>query len=141
VQVIEEKPMQTGQVTVSKAADMSAGLASEGKIALYGVYFDTGKAEVLAPSKPQLEEMAKFLQTDRGANVFVVGHTDNQGSLDANLALSQRRAEAVVKTLIADFKIDAKRLVAKGVANFSPVTSNAAEAGRAKNRRVELVGQ
>jgi OmpA-OmpF porin, OOP family len=141
LQVIEEKRMQTGQVTVSKAADMKAGLASEGKIALYGVYFDTGKAEILPQSKPQLDEMVKFLQTDNTAKVFVVGHTDNQGGLDSNLVLSQRRAEAVVKALVVDSKIDAKRLIAKGVANFAPITSNSTDNGRAKNRRVELVNQ
>lgn len=57
------------------------------------------------------------------------------------MALSQRRAEAVVEGLSKDHKIDRKRLLAKGVANISPVAGNSSEAGRAKNRRVEMVEQ
>lgn len=140
VETVEPKPMQTGQVTVD-AASMQKGLAAEGKIALYGVYFDTGKADIKSESKPQLDEMAKLLDADRSMKVFVVGHTDNQGVLDANVALSQRRAEAIIQALVRDYKVDPKRLVAKGVANFAPVASNDAETGRAKNRRVELVRQ
>jgi OmpA-OmpF porin, OOP family len=106
-----------------------------------GVQFATGKSEVLPDSKPQLTEMAKYFQANPSLRVFVIGHTDNQGTLEANLALSQQRAEAVVKALVAEFKIDAKRLLAKGIANYSPVTTNSTDNGRATNRRVELVIQ
>ena len=140
VEVVEPKAMQTGQVNVDAAA-MQKGLAAEGKVALYGVYFDTGKADVKPESKAQLDEMAKLLDADKSIKVFVVGHTDNQGVLDANVSLSQRRADAIVQALVRDYKVDPKRLVAKGVANLAPVASNDAEAGRAKNRRVELVRQ
>jgi OmpA-OmpF porin, OOP family len=138
--VVEPAAMDGGKVVVDTSA-LQRGLASDGKIALYGLYFDTGKAEVKPESKPQLAEMAKLLQATKALKVLIVGHTDNVGAADANLALSQRRAEAVVAALVADHQIDAARLRARGVANFAPVTSNAAEAGRAKNRRVELVEQ
>lgn len=140
VETVEPKPMQTGQVTVD-ANTMQKGLVAEGKVALYGVYFDTGKADLKPESKPQLDEMAKLLDADKSLKVFVVGHTDNQGTVDANVTLSQRRAEAIAQALTRDYKVDAKRLIAKGVANFAPVASNEAETGRAKNRRVELVRQ
>ncbi len=105
------------------------------------MFFDTGKADIKPESKPQLDEMAKLLDADKSIRVFIVGHTDNQGVYDANVSLSQRRAEAIVAVLVRDYRIDAKRLIAKGVANLAPVASNEADAGRTKNRRVELVRQ
>ena len=140
VLVVEPAALETGKVVIG-TEKLQRGLADDGKIALYGLYFDTGKAEVKPESKPQLAEMAKLLQTNKALKVLIVGHTDNQGTVDANLALSQKRAEAVAAALVTDHKIDAARLRARGVANFSPVTSNGSEAGRAKNRRVELVEQ
>ncbi len=140
VETVEPKPMKTGQVTVDAGA-MEKGLAAEGRIALYGVYFDTGKADIKPESKPQLDEMGKLLDADRSIKVYIVGHTDNQGALDANLSLSQRRADAIVAALVRDYKVDAKRLATKGVAGYAPVATNDTDAGRAKNRRVELVKQ
>ena len=142
VEIVEAKPMEGGKVSASlNAADMAKGIAAEGKVAVYGVYFDTDKTDVKAESKAALGEMAKLLQQDPKLKVYVVGHTDNQGALAHNVELSQRRAESVVKALAADYKIDAKRLSAKGIASYSPVASNDADAGREKNRRVELVKQ
>ena len=140
IEVIEPKAMEMGKVTVDANA-IQKGLASDGKIALYGVYFDTGKADVKPESKAQLDEMAKLLNADKALKVFIVGHTDNAGVFDANVALSQRRAEAIVAVLTKQYQIDAKRMVARGVANLAPVASNDAEAGRGRNRRVELVKQ
>nr|WP_315401586.1 DUF4892 domain-containing protein [uncultured Duganella sp.] len=142
LEIVEAKPMEGGKVAASlNAADMAKGIAAEGKVAVYGVYFDTDKADVKAESKAALGEMAALLRQDAKLKVYVVGHTDNAGALAHNLELSQKRAEAVVKALAADYKVDAKRLSAKGVASYSPVASNDAEAGREKNRRVELVKQ
>lgn len=70
-----------------------------------------------------------------------MGHTDNQGTLENNLTLSQKRAEAVVAALVQQYHLAPGRLVAKGVANFAPLAENRTEAGRALNRRVELVAQ
>lgn len=139
VEVVEVRPMQRNMVTVNAAA-MQKGLASEGKIAIYGIYFDFDKADIKPESRPQIDEMAALLKNNAGLKVFIVGHTDNQGKLDYNLSLSQRRAEAVAKAL-AQQGIPAQRMLAKGVANLAPVSSNASEDGRAKNRRVELVEQ
>jgi outer membrane protein OmpA-like peptidoglycan-associated protein len=110
-------------------------------VALYGIYFDTGKAELKPESRPQLDEMGKLLQAQPALKVYIVGHTDNQGSLEANLQLSQQRAQAVVAALAGTYKIDAKRLQARGVANLAPLAGNGNDAGRARNRRVELVAQ
>ncbi len=86
-------------------------------------------------------EMARALQSNAAAKVFIVGHTDNQGAPDANLALSKARAQAVVDALTNGYKIDGKRLSASGVASYAPLASNANENGRARNRRVEMVLQ
>lgn len=140
LQIVEPRPMQTGQVTVQAGA-LKSGLESEGKVALYGIFFDTGKAEIKPESKAQLDEMGKLLQQQPALKVFVVGHTDNQGTVDGNLALSLQRATAVSNALVSGYRIDAKRLQAKGVANLAPLATNASEEGRARNRRVELVMQ
>lgn len=140
LQVIEAKPMETGNVTVNADA-LAKGLAAEGRMALYGIHFDTAKAEVKPESKAQLDEMAKLLNGQKNLKVYIVGHTDNQGALDANAQLSQKRAEAVVAALAKDYRIDPKRMLARGAASIAPVASNRNEAGRARNRRVELVEQ
>jgi OmpA-OmpF porin, OOP family len=140
LQIIEPKAMATGQVTVSADA-ISKGLEADGRIALYGIYFDTGKAELKPESKTQLDEMAATMRAQPQLRVHVVGHTDNVGGVDANLALSQRRAEAVIAALVSTHKLDARRLSARGVASLSPVASNRMETGRAQNRRVEMVEQ
>jgi OmpA-OmpF porin, OOP family len=139
IQTVEPKAMPSGQVSVLKASEIQDGLRSDGKVAFYGLYFDTGKADIKPNSRPQLEEMGKLLKAQSGLQVYVVGHTDGQGQLDANLTLSQQRAQAVVDALVKTQGIDGKRLVAKGVASLAPLASNAGEDGRARNRRVELV--
>jgi outer membrane protein OmpA-like peptidoglycan-associated protein len=123
------------------AADMAKSITADGRVALYGLQFDTDKTELRADSKPSLVEIAKLLNQDSKLNVYVVGHTDNQGSYAHNLELSQKRSDAIVQALATQFKIAPARLIAKGVASLSPIASNDSEAGRAKNRRVELVKQ
>jgi flagellar motor protein MotB len=86
-----------------------------------------------------MDEIGKLLVANKSLRLLVVGHTDNVGGFAPNVDLSKRRAEAVVAQLVAQFRIDAKRLQAFGVSYASPIASNADDAGRAKNRRVELV--
>lgn len=136
--IIESQPMSAGQITVS-AADISQGLAAQGKYALYGLYFDTGKAVLKPESDAALEQVAQVLKASPELELYVVGHTDSMGQLAANVELSQRRAAAAVKVLIERHGIAARRLTAKGVGPFAPVGPNKTEEGRAKNRRVELV--
>lgn len=139
IEIVEPKAMPTGQVTVDAKA-IGAGLQAEGKMALYGLFFDTGKTDIKPESNAQLDQMAAALKAQPALKVLIVGHTDNVGSIDANLALSEGRAKAVVAAL-TQRGIAAGRLQARGVANFSPVAPNTAEDGRARNRRVEMVLQ
>jgi outer membrane protein OmpA-like peptidoglycan-associated protein len=121
------------------AAAMAKGLGDSGHIALYGVYFDTDKAVIRSESRPTLEQIAKLLTNQPQLNVFIVGHTDSQGAYDYNMDLSRRRAEAIVAELAKTWRIAPARLRAAGVGMLAPVGSNATDAGRALNRRVELV--
>ena len=136
--VVEAKPME--QEVTADAAALSQSIASSGKAAVYGVYFDTGKSIVKPESEPTLAEIVKLLNQNATLKLYVVGHTDNVGALDMNLKLSADRAEAVVKALVGR-GISASRLKSAGAGPYSPETSNATEDGRAKNRRVELVAQ
>ena len=138
--VVDVGNLKQDMVSVS-ASDMSKAIANTGRIALYGILFDTAKADLKVESKPALQEIAKLLQSDTSLKLRVVGHTDNQGALDSNIALSKRRAEAVTAALASSYGVAANRLSAFGVADLAPVASNSAEEGRAKNRRVELVPQ
>ncbi|HEY8336902.1 MAG TPA: OmpA family protein [Tardiphaga sp.] len=122
------------------AAAMAKGLFDAGHIALYGIYFDTDKATLKPDSRPTLEQIARLLTAQPQLSVIVVGHTDSQGGYDYNLDLSRRRAEAIAAELATNFRIARTRLRTAGVGMLAPVGSNASEAGRALNRRVELVG-
>ena len=138
--VIDAVPIETGMVTVDAAA-MAKDISATGHVALYGIYFDTDKADIKPESQPALEEITKLLKQDPSLKLFVVGHTDNVGAHDYNLGLSERRAAAVVKELSTNHGIAAARLKPAGVGMLSPVAPNDSEQGRAKNRRVELVKQ
>jgi len=140
VQIVEPVQLDGGKVVVN-ASVIGDSLKRDGRIALYGVLFDTNKAVVKAESNLALEEMAKALKADPALKVFVVGHTDNQGNVQANTVLSQKRAEAVVDMLHKQYSVAMDRMQAHGLANFSPVANNTSEEGRAKNRRVEMVVQ
>jgi outer membrane protein OmpA-like peptidoglycan-associated protein len=138
--VVELKPMQAGMVTVNAQA-LADDITKSGHVAVYGIYFDTGKSIIKPESKPVVDEIAKLLNLQVTLKLHVVGHTDNVGTLASNMTLSKQRAEAVVNALVNDHRIAAARLIANGVGPLAPVASNAADEGRAKNRRVELVGQ
>ncbi len=136
--IIEMQPMVQKMVTVS-ADEMAQSINAVGKVSLYGIYFDPNKSEIKPASRPAIQEIATLLKKQPALKLHVVGHTDNIGGYEANTVLSKRRAEAVVGTLVKEFGVSALRLTANGAAYLAPVASNSTEAGRAKNRRVELV--
>ena len=140
--VIEIEPMEMGQITVSlDAAALSDGISKGGHIAVYGIVFDSGSATLRPESDALLGEIVKLLEREPDLNLCVVGHTDNVGHLESNMQLSENRASAVVSALVSTYGVDASRLAAHGVGPLVPVASNADEAGRQRNRRVELVEQ
>ena len=129
------------QVVEANAEAMGNDIDATGHTAIYGIHFDTGKSEIKPESDAAIAEMARLLKGNAGLKLYVVGHTDNVGSLDANMKLSKDRADAVTKALSARHGVAAERLKAYGVGSLSPVASNQTEEGKARNRRVELVRQ
>ncbi len=127
------------QSVVVSADQIGKSIADEGKAVFYGLYFDSGKSVLKPESTPTLVEMAKWLAANPGNNVFIIGHTDMQGSVDSNMSLSRARAAAVVDALVKQHAVKPARLASEGVGPYAPLSNNTAETGRAKNRRVEMV--
>ena len=127
------------QSVVVSAEQIAKSILDEGKAVFYGLYFDTDKAVLKAESSPTLIEMAKWLKENPKNNVYIVGHTDMQGSADHNLKLSKARGTAVVEALVKQHGIARERLSGEGVGSFAPMSNNTSDAGRGKNRRVEMV--
>ena len=125
-------------MTVNAAA-LQGDIGKTGHVAVYGIYFDTAKADVKSESAPALLEIGKLLQQDPKLKLYIVGHTDSVGEFQMNMDLSRRRADAVLKALTTTYGVAPDRLQAYGNGSLAPVASNRDEAGRAKNRRVELV--
>lgn len=138
VHVLEPKGRDRKMVVV-EAGEMESAIDVDGSIALYGIYFDTDKAELKPESEPTLKEIAALMAGNPALAVLVVGHTDSQGAFDYNLDLSARRAAAVKAALVAQHGVDANRLATAGAGMMAPVATNATDEGRAKNRRVALV--
>jgi outer membrane protein OmpA-like peptidoglycan-associated protein len=136
--IVEREAMH--QDVVANAEALKSGLAESGHAEIQGIFFDFNKSEIKPESQPALQEVAKLLQGSPALRVWIVGHTDNVGTAEFNVTLSNARAAAVVKALVAA-GIDARRLTPHGDGPFAPVATNATEEGRARNRRVELVAQ
>lgn len=121
------------------AAQMQSDISQIGKVVIYGIQFDYDSDVLKAESDATLEEMAKALSQDTALKIYVVGHTDAEGSLDYNQDLSKRRAQSVAEALSQRFGIAPDRLTPIGIGPVAPIASNDTEEGRALNRRVELV--
>jgi outer membrane protein OmpA-like peptidoglycan-associated protein len=137
--IVEKQEM--AREVVADAKSMLSDIERKGSASVYGIYFDFDKADIKPESEPAIREIAKLLKENKTLMVYVVGHTDNVGTLDYNLKLSKARADAVVRELVTKYGVEAKRLKAHGVGSLAPVASNRTEEGRAKNRRVEVVEQ
>ncbi|MGR3809939.1 OmpA family protein [Jiulongibacter sp. NS-SX5] len=135
VEILEEAKMKDGLIT---SALFEEEMDMNGKIALYGILFETGKATLKDESKHELSLVVEYLQKYPNINIYVAGHTDDTGSLDLNMELSQQRAEAVI-TYLTDQGVNQNRMHANGVGPFAPVTTNETEEGKKLNRRVEIV--
>jgi outer membrane protein OmpA-like peptidoglycan-associated protein len=136
---IIERQLMTQDV-LADAAVFQARLKENGHVEVPGIFFDFGKSDLKPESEAALNEVVKLLQGNPALKVWVVGHTDNVGLVESNRTLSGARAAAVVKALTQK-GIEAKRLAPHGAGPYAPVATNATEAGRARNRRVELVAQ
>lgn len=140
VHVVEVRAMETGMVALDAAA-LGRGLDSDGFVVVEGIYFDTDKAMLKPESSAALDEVAALLAERSGLNVYVVGHTDLQGSFAHNQALSAQRAQAVVAELAHHYGIASERMEGHGVGPLAPQATNRSDEGRARNRRVVLVAR
>lgn len=138
--VVEIAGMDRGLVAVDPDA-LGKDLERDGSVRIYGILFDVDQTVIRPESKATLEAIAAMLRSKPQLLLFVVGHTDGTGTLAHNLELSKGRARAVVQALTTQYGIAAGRLDGHGVGPLAPVASNATDAGRQKNRRVELVAR
>lgn len=119
--------------------DLYEALSAEGRVAVQDILFDTNSAEIQPASADVLAEIAGMLAERPGLKLLVEGHTDDQGGFQHNMKLSGERAAAVKAYLVERHGVAAERLETIGLGPTQPVASNDAGAGRAENRRVELV--
>lgn len=138
VDVLEAKEMEKGKVGITSEA-LRKEMVAEGKAVLAGLYFDPDSAVLSEESRPALQVIAEFLKADHGLKVYIVGHTDMDGTLEHNMVLSRDRAQAVVDALTNQYGISGHMLAAYGVGPLSPAKPNRASEGKAENRRVEMV--
>ncbi|WP_226780233.1 OmpA family protein [Oceaniglobus trochenteri] len=135
-------------VTSTKSASFSSalapgtllgGLVETGRAPLDDLLFQTGSSNLEQGEFPSLRALARYLETHPEQRVTLVGHTDTEGGLDGNIALSRRRAEAVRDVLVESFGVDRAQISAEGVGYLAPRASNETADGRLANRRVEVV--
>lgn len=132
-------PEAATPVPEAPSGTLAERLRQLGHVVLGGLDFASGDA-VLGPGPhPDLVALAAFLGENPTVRIALVGHTDNVGALDANIALSQARAEAVRARLVADHGVADARIEARGIGYLAPVASNDTAKGREVNRRVEAV--
>jgi outer membrane protein OmpA-like peptidoglycan-associated protein len=117
--------------------DLGADLKKNCHVAMYGVLFDFNKSTLQPASDPVLQQILALLAKDATLKLEIQGHTDNVGGDAYNQTLSEARAKAIV-TWLTQHGVAAARLSAKGYGKTRPVADNATDAGRAKNRRVEI---
>lgn len=132
----EEPPVELVQQDM---AELESGLLADGRVVVNAILFEFDEALILPESAQALATVAELMNERPNLSLLVVGHTDGVGSFDYNLRLSVERARAVVTWLSERHQIAERRLRPAGAGPMSPVTTNRTEAGRAQNRRVELV--
>jgi outer membrane protein OmpA-like peptidoglycan-associated protein len=129
---------QTAALT-RELSELKAKQTDRGVVLTMGdVLFATGKSDVAPGAQRSIDKLVDFLQKNPTRNVLIEGHTDNTGSADLNLRLSQERADAVKELLVAK-GISPDRISARGHGLKYPLVSNDTAAGRQQNRRVEVV--
>lgn len=138
VDVLTSASREENTVVLSLDA-LRSEMESKGRVAVYGILFDTGSATMRDESADALAVITQYLSENPQRSFYVVGHTDDQGNLAGNIQLSQARAESTVLAIIDKIPVAESRLTAHGVGPLSPVSTNTQEDGRQLNRRVELV--
>ena len=121
------------------AGTLAAMLDRDGHAVLEGISFASGSAALEPGGEAILAELAALLDARPELSLVIVGHTDTDGSLEGNIAISRDRARTVADILSGTYAIAPERLDAQGAGYLAPRASNATEEGRTLNRRVEVV--
>lgn len=121
--------------------DLRRTLISEGKVSTNGILFDSGSANIQPQSMGIIRQISQVLQQETAMKLKIVGHTDADGENDANLILSQKRADAVKNALVSIYSIGTDRLSTAGKGETEPIGDNSNADGKAQNRRVEFIKQ
>lgn len=133
---VEVQALEDDLVTVKNIAE---DITSSGHIAIYGIYFDTGKSNIKPESVNALKNIAEYLNNNTNKKFLIVGHTDNTGDFDTNMKLSTDRANSVTNELTTKYGVKTEQLKSVGDGSTAPIATNSSEEGKAKNRRVEIV--
>jgi OmpA-OmpF porin, OOP family len=135
-----DNPMLVGTFRYAEGGKtLKEQLDEAGRIVTHGILFDSGSARIKAESYKTLADIGQLLADNPTLRLSIEGHTDSDGAEDYNLKLSQDRAASVKTYLVETYKIDSKRLEAKGWGETKPIDKNDTAEGKADNRRVELV--
>ncbi len=121
------------------ARTLAEQLNQTGRAVLADLAFERGSARLEQGLFDSLQDLASYLAANPSLKVALVGHTDAEGSLDGNIALSKRRAGSVLERLVSDYAIQRSRLAAEGMGYLAPVANNLTAEGREANRRVEVI--
>ena len=134
-----ERLFMTNIKILEGGEDLRRKLMREGKISTNGILFDSGSANIKPQSLGVVRQISQVLMQDENMKLNIIGHTDSDGSDDANLKLSKARAETVKQVLIDIYNISTDRLTTDGKGETQPVSDNSTANGKAQNRRVEFV--
>lgn len=130
-------PKLAGIASNAGCPEIKKEIMQKAALAAKGIFFETGKDVIKKESYDDLDNLIKILQSESSVKAEIQGHTDNAGDAVKNKALSQKRADAVLKYL-TDKGVDVARLTAIGYGSDVPVADNKSKEGKAKNRRVEF---
>ena len=136
--VVIVEPQQMQQVYAVDVSSLYASLTAEGRVAVYGINFETNRSAIAPESETVLAQVRDLLGAHPELKLRIEGHTDNVGAPAANRTLSEQRAAAVKAWLVRN-GVDGARLTAEGLGDTRPAVPNDTDDGRARNRRVELV--
>lgn len=141
--LVQPLPIAAAEFSPQEAApspdSLGDQLVARGKVVLDDLRFASGSAELGEGDYPSLGALADFLGANPDRTVALVGHTDAEGTLDANVAVSRKRAQSVMQRLVTAYGVNPAQLSADGVGFLSPLASNLTPEGRTRNRRVEAM--
>jgi OOP family OmpA-OmpF porin len=141
--LVQPLPIAAAEFSPEETAPSPDSLADQlvanGKVVLGDLRFATGSTELGGEDFPSLDALADFLRANPDKVIALVGHTDAEGTLAANVAVSRKRAQLVVDRLVSLHGVNPAQLTADGVGYLSPLASNLTPEGRSQNRRVEAM--